>query len=923
MKKIYKAIIAISVAVALMATLTACSFLFGGNNGGSTVCTVSLELDGGTGVSASQFLKNGILTDPKKEPTKAGFDFEGWYFDEEYTQPVEFGKKLESSVVVYARWTERGYVATLILGGSLTETVQAGADGRFSVGIYESKEGYTFDGWYYDAAMKKAADLTGIAKSDIVVYGKWTAIRYSIVYDAGEIGDAPLGAADSYTVEDRIVPAAPSAIKSGYEFLGWFDEDNNQIYSIEKGSTGNIRLIAKFVSHNNYLEIKGGKVSGNTATVGVSNSTSTIKLEDIVTASANATYTVKRGDEDIATTDSIELVEGENEFSVSVVSESGETRIYTLVVTRYDASKATVTYIYPGETEDENVFADKGTTITAPTAQQIAGYTFDGWFGDVNYEEEFDFGVAITGDASIYAKYTPNEYAIKYFVGGWQLLGEATTSYTVEDSVVFPTPTPKSTATERYTFVGWVDADGKDLTGIAKGTIGDIEAYARYSLKGERKNSSFDGTYAPSAEIYSSELDAYFNYCVFERRSVTEFTLFVPESEDGDNYLDTMLNKELNECQSAALAAIEGAQYTYTKEDKTVDGTVYNKYEITLKLEFVTPDKKAADSPRYEQLAFYMHDYVATRESDFEAFAINLVQDTVEVSDADQLLLAVAAGYRPLPTTDSVAERILEKAKSVLRLTVDDAMSDTEKAHAIYDWLVYNVYYDYDLLELSQNSSKTTKELKEYNGFYLEGVFDDGRAVCDGISKAFLLMCGIEGIECVRVTGTTAAGIGHAWNKILISGEWYNVDATSGGLLLSYRESVGGTKYSAEGVTHRYFMLSDEEMAAYNTPDEGVSGRADKEANTEYNIYEKMYFMQDGVEYDYVLTDKADWLAAAEYIETIIENYGRGFAIDFLTTESSKQEVDKKVSEYIGASAGRYVAYFDDASSTLIIWVTE
>lgn len=84
----------------------------------------------------------------------------------------------------------------------------------------------------------------------------------------------------------------------------------------------------------------------------------------------------------------------------------------------------------------------------------------------------------------------------------------------------------------------------------------------------------------------------------------------------------------------------------------------------------------------------------------------------------------------------------------------------------------------------------------KYYGYYLEGIFldkfykKDMHAVCDGKSKAFVLMCGIEGITAVRISGKASSDGknfgGHAWNKVLLDlngtgdKEWYFVDTTWG-----------------------------------------------------------------------------------------------------------------------------------------------
>ena len=395
--------------------------------------------------------------------------------------------------------------------------------------------------------------------------------------------------------------------------------------------------------------------------------------------------------------------------------------------------------------------------------------------------------------------------------------------------------------------------------------------------------------------------------------------MFVPESEDKDNYVQGKISEFVKNNDSAALlGVVEGSSFSKDTETKTLDGVVYNKYNVTINLDFVYPTEAKSDVDAYTQLKYDMHEFVSARSDDYDAFAINYISDSVSVEDTDKLLFAVINGYRPEPIVGSSAERIYNKAKSALRKIVDDGMSDVEKAHAIYDYLILNVAYDYDLLNYVQkNPGLNRRDTQKYNGFALEGVFDDGRAVCDGISKAYALMCNIEGIECLQVTGNTVDGVAHAWNKFKIDGKWYNADPTGGGLLLSVN---GGD--SAEGITHRYFMLTDEEMRKSNIPDTGKTGLTDKVADTKYNFFSTQTFTYGGTEYDYVLESAAEWKIAAIYVKTMVSEYGVGLIAEFKTTAATENEAKAAVkTAFSGIYNGTYVVYFDVNTQVVIIWV--
>ncbi len=80
------------------------------------------------------------------------------------------------------------------------------------------------------------------------------------------------------------------------------------------------------------------------------------------------------------------------------------------------------------------------------------------------------------------------------------------------------------------------------------------------------------------------------------------------------------------------------------------------------------------------------------------------------------------------------------------------------------------------------------------------GALIDGKAVCQGYSEAFKLLCDAYGIPCVLVTGTGVTNTGseeHMWCKVLMDdGKWYNVDVT-------WDDQKNGT------IKYDYFLIGD------------------------------------------------------------------------------------------------------------------
>ncbi|MBD5086852.1 MAG: hypothetical protein HDT32_05820 [Clostridiales bacterium] len=195
------------------------------------------------------------------------------------------------------------------------------------------------------------------------------------------------------------------------------------------------------------------------------------------------------------------------------------------------------------------------------------------------------------------------------------------------------------------------------------------------------------------------------------------------------------------------------------------------------------------------------------RDDGFDKFPIDFVEDAFEVETSNQLFYILSHGYRPLPKEGSKAESIYNQFRSIMREICDDTMSDVDKARAIFEWIILNVQYDNAVAypdtstqigQLASDSNTTYL----FDAFYLEGVLR-GSAVCDGISKAYSVMCAIEGIDCVRVTGERFDG-GHAWNKIRLSGDWYLTDATWGNAYAQGPDNV-----LSEYILYKYFLFTD------------------------------------------------------------------------------------------------------------------
>ena len=115
---------------------------------------------------------------------------------------------------------------------------------------------------------------------------------------------------------------------------------------------------------------------------------------------------------------------------------------------------ATVTYT--DGVDGEKIFPDQphSTYLGQPTPAfngtlQRTGYTFAGWYTDTDYTEAYDFNTPVTGNLTLYAKWTVNQYTITFDTDGGNTIAPITQDYGTAITA------PENPTKTGYTFAGW------------------------------------------------------------------------------------------------------------------------------------------------------------------------------------------------------------------------------------------------------------------------------------------------------------------------------------------------------------------------------------------------------------------------------------------------------------------------------------
>ena len=187
-------------------------------------------------------------------------------------------------------------------------------------------------------------------------------------------------------------PANPT--RAGYTFKGWYaDKGLTEAYDFGSKVTAGVTLYAKWEA-NKYtvaFESNGGSaVSKQTVSYGAKAS-----------KPANPTragYAFKGWYADKALTKAYD-------FNAKVTANA-------TLYAKWEANKYTVTFEPNGGSAVSKQTVTYGAKASKPANPTRAGYTFKGWYADKSLTKAYDFGAAVKGNLTLYAKWEGQPYAV-------------------------------------------------------------------------------------------------------------------------------------------------------------------------------------------------------------------------------------------------------------------------------------------------------------------------------------------------------------------------------------------------------------------------------------------------------------------------------------------------------------------------------
>jgi len=211
--------------------------------------TVTFNDNNGTSASSPQTIDHGGRVTEPLAMTRDGYTFGGWFKEAELANQWNLASDtVTDNITLYAKWDINQYTVTFNANRGTPAPAQQTIDhgGKVTEPAAMTRTGYTFDGWFKEAALTNEWDLTSDTVSvNITLYAKWKINQYTVSFRA----DGGTPAPRQQTVNHGGKVIEPEGItKEGYRLGGWFKEAafTNGWDFEENTVTANMSLYAKW-----------------------------------------------------------------------------------------------------------------------------------------------------------------------------------------------------------------------------------------------------------------------------------------------------------------------------------------------------------------------------------------------------------------------------------------------------------------------------------------------------------------------------------------------------------------------------------------------------------------------------------------------------------------------------------------------------
>lgn len=493
------------------AALDDIAITYGSSTPPATTYTVTFDAnEHGTAPAALTGIASGSTITAPTAPTADGYIFGGWYKEAACTTPWNFATdKVTKDTTLYAKWTATPPAATYTVTfdanghGSAPDPLTGIASGNTitTPTAPTATDGYTFDGWYKEAACTTPWDFaTDKVTDNITLYAKWTARKYAfgcyVFEDSETIGTNPKQTAGNFSAPFYIDNISFSAMNVVYEKEGTGDPG----YGGWKIKTANAQISFYVESDSKVLLQSGAYGATNQKfTITYTDATTGKETSTAVAATTTLTVTAKADTKVTITTANSTETATLKRLCIS----ANENTVYLRPTNLWAADGARFAAYYWVDKDnhwvDLTLASDCEAVYTAQIPAQYSNIIFcrmngattvNDWSKDNKWNQTADLMVQNNGvytisssdGAGSWSQYTPATYKVSFDANGGTGEMTAISGIACGGSATLAANTFTRTG---HTFIGWKDGKGTSYADKAEiiDIKGDITLYAQWQAE--------------------------------------------------------------------------------------------------------------------------------------------------------------------------------------------------------------------------------------------------------------------------------------------------------------------------------------------------------------------------------------------------------------------------------------------------------
>lgn len=312
-------------------------------------------------------------------------------------------------------------------GGSEVPVCKGEEGDAVTLPVAPTKAGYSFDGWYTDAALTTPYTIDTFPAANMTLYAKWSEKQWTQGFETLVDKESIIGTARGTTTE-TVTIEAPAAGTSGHtgqkvmhfsadKTLAWKHTgvvlngggDRSKLSTIvQPGEAIEVSFRYKVISGNAEVAIYTGQDWNNESSLKSSEGIPDIRLKlkaNTAAQDANGwqtmtqTYTIS----DAIAADKLNAIG----FKIANDSSSKAAELYIDdVIVRAPSDLVKVSFDTNGGSALSPVLGETGTKIIYPAAPTKDGYVFDGWYTDAACTTLYTGSVYPTANTTLYAKWS-------------------------------------------------------------------------------------------------------------------------------------------------------------------------------------------------------------------------------------------------------------------------------------------------------------------------------------------------------------------------------------------------------------------------------------------------------------------------------------------------------------------------------------